>query len=183
MFIIYGQWGHVSVTSSCSNVRACFVALSGIRWATKNLCGPVNNCVLVPVVLPSAPANGDIRLANSDSNRLYGVLYIYLDGQWGTISYEGFTISAANVACRQLGQVGAENYTSTGQNSNALLPDNVWVNGLPFFCTQDPSLLFNSRLATRSHWADLFIFTAPLPEIVIRLRSIIEVGTFTDVLG
>ena len=24
---------------------------------------------------------------------------------------------------------------------------------------------------------------APLPEIVIRLRSIIEVGTFTDVLG
>ena len=91
----------------------------------RKLCGPVNNCVLVPVVLPSAPANGDIRLANSDGNRLYGVLYIYLDGQWGTISYEGFTISAANVACRQLGQVGAENYTSIGQNSNALLPDNV----------------------------------------------------------
>ena len=46
----------------------------------------------------------------------HGVLYIFLDGELGSVLYEGFTRSAANVACRQLGFVRMVNFSSTGDN-------------------------------------------------------------------
>ena len=70
-------------------------------------------------MFPSGPANGDIQLRWGDGSN-NGVLYIFLDGEWGSVSYEGFTRSAANVACRQLGFVGVVNFSSTGDNNDTL---------------------------------------------------------------
>ena len=39
-----------------------------------------------------------------------GRLEIYLNSEWGTICDDGFGITEANVACRQLGFAGALNY-------------------------------------------------------------------------
>lgn len=94
--------------------------VSGKLYVT---CTTPHHLSRVPVALRSGPANGDLRLAYSNGSRYHGVLYIFLDGEWGSVSYQGFTKSAADVACRQLGQVRADNFTATGVNNTDLIPD------------------------------------------------------------
>lgn len=56
------------------------------------------------------PSNGDLRLAGYGSTSLWGRLEIYLDGSWGTICDDMFTIKEAEVACRQMGLGYAVNF-------------------------------------------------------------------------
>lgn len=65
-------------------------------------------CCLVEL----AQSDGDLRLMDgqvSPASRS-GRLEIYLNSEWGTICDDGFSITEANVACRQLGFAGALNY-------------------------------------------------------------------------
>ncbi len=61
----------------------------------------------------AAQTSGDLRLVGS-SNRQQGRLEIYLSGQWGTVCDDGFGLTEANVACRQLGYPSAFRYGSVG---------------------------------------------------------------------
>ena len=54
----------------------------------------------------------DIRL--TDGGASYGRLEVFFAGQWGTVCDDAFTIADAEVACRQLGFVGAVSYNSSG---------------------------------------------------------------------
>ena len=52
--------------------------------------------------------DGDLRLVNSFSTNMQaGRLEILLWGEWGTVCDDGFGLTEANVACRQLGFSGA----------------------------------------------------------------------------
>lgn len=59
------------------------------------------------------PEYGDLRLVrgtNADSLFSSGRLEIYVNGQWGTVCDDFFDQIDANVACQQLGFVGATSY-------------------------------------------------------------------------
>ena len=120
--ILLAKHDFLSFTSELSADWSHSVALSSIRYA---ICDLYNtpSFVSCSVALRSGPANGDLRLAYNNGSRYHGVLYIFLDGEWGSVSYQGFTKSAADVACRQLGQVRADNFTATGVNNTDLIPD------------------------------------------------------------
>ena len=73
----------------------------------------VNTCQIVVVFVVLAQSDGDLRLMNgqvSDLPSRSGRLEIYLNSEWGTVCDDGFGITEANVACRQLGFAGALNY-------------------------------------------------------------------------
>ena len=57
-------------------------------------------------IIVVAQTAGDLRLVGSSSNRA-GRLEIFLRGEWGTVCDDGFGLTEANVACRQLGFSGA----------------------------------------------------------------------------
>lgn len=59
------------------------------------------------------PEYGDLRLVRgtyTDSLLTSGRLEIYVNGQWGTICDDFFDQIDANVACQQLGFIGATSY-------------------------------------------------------------------------
>ena len=56
---------------------------------------------------------GDLRLVDSSSTNLQaGRLEIFVWGEWGTVCDDGFGLTEANVACRQLGFSNASRYGS-----------------------------------------------------------------------
>ena len=53
---------------------------------------------------------GEVRLVDGDNNHVNvssGRLEVFLDGEWGTVCNNGFDYYGANVACHQLGFLGA----------------------------------------------------------------------------
>ena len=54
------------------------------------------------LLLSDSCKNGDIRLAGGSSVN-EGRVELCLDGRWGTVSSDGWSISDAAIACRQLG--------------------------------------------------------------------------------
>ena len=55
------------------------------------------------VVAVAAQQNGDVRLTGYKSSQRFGRLDMFLNGKWGAVCNIGFNLSAANVACRQMG--------------------------------------------------------------------------------
>nr|XP_022294245.1 scavenger receptor cysteine-rich type 1 protein M130-like isoform X1 [Crassostrea virginica]XP_022294246.1 scavenger receptor cysteine-rich type 1 protein M130-like isoform X2 [Crassostrea virginica] len=72
-----------------------------------------------------------IRLGNSSvSNE--GLLYVYLNGEWGTVCDDGFGMVEANVSCRTLGFQRAVSFhggAMLGTGSGGILMDDVRCSG------------------------------------------------------
>ena len=72
----------------------------------------IPTCVCVHAVstrIWNSPYDLQIRL----SRALYtnqGLVEVYCNGQWGTVCDDGFSLTAANTVCRQLGYTGAAQY-------------------------------------------------------------------------
>ena len=55
------------------------------------------------------PEEGEVKLYDSPYNPDYhmGLLTVWLNGQWGTVSLEEWTTENAETVCRQLGRNGS----------------------------------------------------------------------------
>ena len=64
--------------------------------------------VTLNVILSDNPDEGDIKLYyNARSSDYYkGILQIWLNGQWGTVSNKYWTMDNVDTVCRQLGRDG-----------------------------------------------------------------------------
>ncbi len=60
-----------------------------------------------------AVSEGDVRLTGSTASD-FGRLEIYLRGEWGTVCDDSFSLTEANVACRQLGFPSASGHGDVG---------------------------------------------------------------------
>ncbi|XP_033104328.1 scavenger receptor cysteine-rich domain superfamily protein-like [Anneissia japonica] len=59
-----------------------------------------------------------------------GRVEVYYNGQWGTVCDDGWTMTNAEIVCRQLGYIGAEHfYTSPGHNESIIFMDGVECSG------------------------------------------------------
>ena len=56
-------------------------------------------------------------MSNLSFSFSFGRLEVYSGGRWGTVCDNGFTITAANVACYQLGFSSASNWENVGYAS------------------------------------------------------------------
>ena len=66
-------------------------------------------------VILSCLAEGSVRLAGiftSFTLSPFGRLEVYINGRWGTVCDNGFTMSSADVVCQQLGFSAAERWTN-----------------------------------------------------------------------
>ena len=70
----------------------------------------------------TAPSHGDLRLAqgtHTSNFYTYGRLEILINGTWGTVCDHLWDSTDSDVACRQLGYVGAARPTSYRPSSDA----------------------------------------------------------------
>ena len=65
-----------------------------------------------------------------------GRLEVYYNAEWGTVCDDGFDISDANVVCRELGYLGAVEYSYYGQGSGS-----IWLDDLA--CTGTETSIYN----------------------------------------
>lgn len=72
-----------------------------------------------------------VRLVDFNGvNYSYGRLEVYYRGRWGTVCDDGFSMTDANVVCRQLGFLGASSYNSgTNPGNGTIWLDDVRCNG------------------------------------------------------
>lgn len=74
------------------------------------------------------PYHSGIRLHNGSSYTV-GRLEIFLNGKWGTVCDDGWQMEDAQVACRQLGFLGAKRYYTHGGGSGPIWLSNVDCHG------------------------------------------------------
>ncbi|CAL9704244.1 unnamed protein product [Knipowitschia caucasica] len=91
-------------------------------------------CCLPPCSLssPSSPSSV-IRLTGERRKPHEGRVEVQVNGQWGTVCDDDFSLSAARVVCRQLGFTDADNWSPRakyGQGSGHIWLDNVHCSGL-----------------------------------------------------
>ncbi|KXJ08919.1 Neurotrypsin [Exaiptasia diaphana] len=69
-----------------------------------------------------------LRLLNKtkpDSSLVQGIVQIYYNASWGTICDAGWSWTATNIACKQLGYHSAATFKYLGRG-----PDPIWLDGL-----------------------------------------------------
>ncbi|XP_030840216.1 neurotrypsin isoform X2 [Strongylocentrotus purpuratus] len=78
----------------------------------------------------------EVRLAGSGSSANQGRVEVYANGEWGTVCDDSWGLEDANVVCRQLGFLGASNFTveaeTFGEGSGKIFMDNVACEGDEF---------------------------------------------------
>lgn len=68
---------------------------------------------------------GDVRLVGGESHN-QGRLEVYLNDQWGSVCDDGFSVDlAGDIACKQLGYIGAVSFTSGTLPGDETLPINI----------------------------------------------------------
>lgn len=82
-------------------------------------------------------------VAGNFHNHYFGRLEVYYRGRWGTVCDGGFSMAAANVACRQLGYPSASSYSSGSNAGNGT----IWLDGVR--CNGSESSIANCR---HSYW-------------------------------
>jgi hypothetical protein len=83
----------------------------------------VNGSVDLDNINGSIPYNEGIRLAGG-ANYKIGRLELFVNNQWGTVCNDAWDMRDTQVACRQLGFLGAKRfYTHSGGTGNILLDD------------------------------------------------------------
>ncbi|XP_078343101.1 uncharacterized protein LOC144628871 isoform X1 [Oculina patagonica] len=89
---------------------------------------PTNLSVNVDDLNVTAPYNDGIRLSGGKNYRV-GRLEIFVRGQWGTVCRDSFDIKDAQVACRQLGFLGAKRFYTHGGGTGPTWLDEVDCKG------------------------------------------------------
>ncbi|KAJ8027024.1 Neurotrypsin [Holothuria leucospilota] len=69
----------------------------------------------------------DVRLVNGDE--MHGLVEVYMDRQWGPVCADRWDIIDADIVCRQLGYLHAENTTSETSTTNGTLIGSVKCKG------------------------------------------------------
>ena len=64
-------------------------------------------CIIWYLYTGTAHQQGDIQFINGTGFNGRLEIYDSIDAEWLTICMDGFTISGANTACKQLGRAGA----------------------------------------------------------------------------
>ena len=67
---------------------------------------PITGLTMSTTIIPAGCPHGSIRLRHGSSS-LNGRVEVCLNGDWGTVCDDGWTVIDANVACRQLGYSGS----------------------------------------------------------------------------
>ena len=86
---------------------------------------------------------GSLRLVGSSRSSSYlyaGRLEIYVSGEWGTICDDGWGNNEANVACKQMGFVGASSSDWTPRNDGST-NQTIWLDDV--ICTGSEPQLIN----------------------------------------
>ncbi|KAI8520995.1 hypothetical protein Bbelb_007490 [Branchiostoma belcheri] len=84
-----------------------------------------------PITTGDEVSNQDIRLVGGSGDH-EGRVEVFLNGQWGTVCDDGWSLNEADVACRQLGFSRAERATtgaSFGQGTGRIWMDDVSCSG------------------------------------------------------
>ncbi|XP_035529436.1 lysyl oxidase homolog 3B isoform X2 [Morone saxatilis] len=96
---------------------------------------PSNTATPAPSPSPSPQSQSErlkVRLAGYPRKHNEGRVELFYKGEWGTICDDDFSISNANVLCRQLGFVSATGWTHSakyGKGQGKIWLDNVQCNG------------------------------------------------------
>ena len=80
----------------------------------------------------SALSNGALRMVNTGITRFGGRLELYYNYKWGTVCDDGWSVTDAAVACRQLGFVSVSDrteYFDSGMSSQPIWLDDVDCKG------------------------------------------------------
>ncbi|KAL9960883.1 hypothetical protein ACROYT_G034389 [Oculina patagonica] len=116
---------------------------------------PTNISVDVDDLKVTAPYYNDgIRLSGGKNYRV-GRLEIFVRGQWGTVCLDSFDIKDAQVACRQLGFLGAKRFYTHGGGTGPTWLDEVDCKG-----TEESLLMCRHPgigVENCDHWRDIGI--------------------------
>ncbi|KAJ7370757.1 hypothetical protein OS493_030188 [Desmophyllum pertusum] len=115
---------------------------------------PTNTSANVDDLNVTEPYNDGMRLSDGKNYRV-GRLEIFLNGQWGTVCRDRFDIKDAQVACRQLGFLGAKRFYTHGKGTGPTWLDEVDCKGI------EESLLNCKHpgigVENCAHWGDIGI--------------------------
>ena len=106
------MWGVLAMNSNWQTVAHCLVFSALVNWALPAqtvLLYTHSSLILLCFIYPTdVPEEGEVKLFYESrvQDHYRGVLEIWLDDQWGTVSDNNWTIADADTVCRQLGRNG-----------------------------------------------------------------------------